>query len=133
MRLLLIILIVSSFSAAFAYDLQLSVNSPAVFNLSQSNSYSVVVKNLNGTAPNYINFTVDYWINSSSGFVSGYPKNYSDSLKSQSTSPAKYWTPDEIGNFTVCGNITSSTANDTNTGNDFACQNVLVNGSSQSN
>jgi len=120
------------FPAALAVDLEVTIDAPDVFNLSQSNTYKLITKNLNGTSPEDVNFTLEYWINNSAGYVMGFPKNTSDRLKLQKTI-SRTWTPTSAGNYTICSNITSSTANDTNNANDYACKDIFVNGSSGTN
>jgi len=119
--------------SAESYDLNLSINASSEFILGQSNTYKLIVKNLNYTSgQDEINFTLQYFITNSSydNYLSGYPKITNNSLKRQSTI-SRSWTPDYGGNFTICCNITLSTANDSNPSNDFTCENVTVNATEQ--
>jgi len=113
-----------------AYDLNLSLECEGSFNLSQANLYKFKILNLNGTANETINFTLRHWITESQTLVKEYEQNYS--LKRSKTITYQ-WTPQKAGTFQICGNITYSTANDSNQENDFVCKNISVQQNAQDN
>lgn len=123
--LLLILLIVLPINLAQAYDLNLSIEHPNIINVSIATNYKFIITNLNGTASEYINFSLKYWILNNTVILDDYPKFKVEDLKSSQTIN-RQWTPNQIGNFSICGNITNSTANDTNLQNNYLCKNVYV-------
>jgi len=123
----LAIFLVSLIQPVSAYDLNLSINSSSEFSLEQSNTYKFIVKNLNYTnGQEEINFTIFYHISNSTSIISGYPKTTNNSLKQQCTI-SRTFTPQYGGNFTICANLSFSTANDSNPDNDFNCISITVN------
>jgi hypothetical protein len=112
------------FSSA-VYDLNLSINSSSEFSFKISNDYKFFIKNLNYTSgQETINTTLTYWITDSSGnFI--FIRETNSSFKQQTTI-TRSWTPGTGGNFTVCGNLTKTTANDYDYMNDFACKIITV-------
>jgi hypothetical protein len=114
----------STQNASQGYDFNLTIESAQYFVLGSPNEYKFVTENLDytiGQEDVYYNLT--YWINSTS-YVVG-PNETSGSLRSQDTITLN-WTPLGLGNFTICGTIMSSTANDTNSNNNVACRLIEV-------
>src|SRR3990167_6075055 len=64
MRLIIPLFILLILPAAYADDLELSITAGNFFS-DESNKYKLIVRNLDGTAPEYINFTIEYWISNS--------------------------------------------------------------------
>ncbi|MBS3063946.1 MAG: hypothetical protein J4445_00655 [DPANN group archaeon] len=127
MRLIIPLFILLILPAAYADDLELSITAGNFFS-DESNKYKLIVRNLDGTAPEYINFTIEYWIsNSNDELISGYPKTTNNDLKEQRTIN-RQWTPDDTGLFSICAKIISTTTNDDNSDNDYFCSEVSVAG-----
>lgn len=114
----------STQNASQGYDLNLTIESAQYFVLGSPNEYKFLTVNLDYTTDQEdIYYNLTYWINSTS-YVVG-PNETSGSLRSQDTITLN-WTPLGLGNFTICGNIMSSTANDTNRNNNVACRQIEV-------
>ncbi|MEK6923136.1 MAG: hypothetical protein AABW84_00360 [Nanoarchaeota archaeon] len=127
MRLIVLLFILLIVQIAYADDLELSIIAGNFFS-DESNEYKLIVKNMNGTAPEYINFTIEYWIsNPADELISGYPKTTTNDLKKQRTI-SRQWTPDDTGLFSICAKIISTTTNDDNPDNDYFCSEVSVAG-----
>lgn len=127
MRLIALLCILLILPVAYADDLELSITAGNFF-LDEKGEYKLIVKNLNGTAPEYINFTIEYSItNSNDELISGYPKTTNNDLKRQQTIN-RQWTPGDIGLFSICAKIISTTTDDNNPDNDYFCSEVSVAG-----
>ena len=126
MRLIPLLLILLLLPAVSADDLYLNITTEPFFS-GETGTYKLIVTNVDGTAPEYINFTLEYWISDSDEIISGYPKTTENDLKSKRTI-SRQWTPHLVGYASICAKIISSTTTDDNSENDFYCTDVSVAG-----
>jgi len=116
----------AEYVSAESFDLNLSIEVNETFDFGNIIEYKFVIRNINyKSGIDYINFTLDYWIQNSINILSEYPKETKNNLKQQKTLNFQY-TPSIAQNLTICGNITDSTGNDTNYLNNFVCKEVYV-------
>ncbi|KHO47397.1 MAG: hypothetical protein QT00_C0002G0049 [archaeon GW2011_AR5] len=92
--------------------------SAATVNVTYTSLFQVNIDNK--TCDYMDNVTVSYNITPS--FAGSFVRELACSANSITGS----WTPVEAGNYTICGAITNTTANDTNSSNNEACANVTV-------
>lgn len=126
MRLIPLLLLLILLPAAGADDLDLTITTEPFFS-EEAGTYKLIVSNSDGMAPEYINFTLEYWISDSNEILSNYPKTTNNDLKSKRTI-SRQWTPQSVGFFSICAKIISTTTNDPNPDNDYFCSEVSVAG-----
>ncbi len=83
------------------------------------------ITNLNSELGKAYDINVDYNI-TKSGSIIKQNSFVKDEVNQYSTTNTGEWFPDSVGNYTICGRITSSSVNDTNLANDVACKDVEV-------